>query len=225
MELQQPDFWITPPSPSDTALSLFAKSVRDTTAENLESDFYDAGVLKSLLGFKPFLRNQAKSVEIMARTASQEHVTLTMVEMDKAERLKVRTPDPQAFIVSGHLDAIQHSQKRFQLILPQGQSIPGRIDEEFMATESLRNFWGKEVTVKGMVHFKPSGRIQLLQAHQIKLKEAGDEVFEEMPTIQSEAEFASTTFQAANGKDWLKEVWGKWPGEESIEELLETLKR
>ena len=24
-------------------------------------------------------------------------------------------------------------------------------------------------------------------------------------------------------QDWLKEVWGKWPGEESIEELLAAL--
>ena len=224
-ELQQPDFWIKPPEPSDTALSLFAKSVHDTTAENLESDFYDAGVLKSLLAFKPFLKNQAKCVEISANGRTNEHVKLTLAEMDKAERLKVRTPDPQAFIVSGHLDAIQHSQKRFQLVLPQGQSIPGRIDEEFMSTESLRKFWGKEVTVKGLVHFKPSGRIQLLQAHHIKPKEAGEEVFEEVPTIQSEAEFVSATLQAANGKDWLKDVWGKWPGEETIEELLEALKR
>jgi hypothetical protein len=24
--------------------------------------------------------------------------------------------------------------------------------------------------------------------------------------------------------DWLKEIWGKWPGDESIEELLAALK-
>lgn len=26
-------------------------------------------------------------------------------------------------------------------------------------------------------------------------------------------------------QDWLKEVWGKWPGDESIEDLLAALKK
>jgi hypothetical protein len=224
-ELSQQDFWVQAPSPDDTALSLVAKSVHDTTAENLESDFYDAGVLKSLLDLKPFLKTQAKAVEISAKGRPQEHIRLRMEEMAKAERLKVKTPEPQAFLVSGHLDAIQHSRKRFQLVLSDGQVIPGRIDEEFVSAEKLRQFWGKSVTVKGTVHFKPSGRIQLLEAQMIKPKEAGDEVFEEMPSAQSEAVFVAEVFQAANKRDWLKEVWGKWPGEESIEELLEGLKR
>jgi len=224
-ELQQQDFWVTPPGPEDTALSLFARSVTDTTAENLESDYYDAGVLRSLLGFKPFLKTMADSVELIAPGRPRENVTLTMAEMEKAERLKVRTPEPQAFIVAGHLDAIQHSRKRFQLVLPETQVVPGRVDEEFMSTEDLRQFWGKKVTVKGTVHFKPSGRVQLLEAQMIRAAEPGEEVFAEMPQAQSEAEFASAAFGAVERKDWLQEVWGKWPGDEPVEEILLELKR
>jgi hypothetical protein len=223
-ELQQQDFWVTPPAPEDTALSLFARSVTDTTAENLESDYYDAGVLLSLLGFKPFLKTMAHSVELIAPGRPCENVTLSMAEMEKAERLKVRTPEPQAFIVSGHLDAIQHSRKRFQLVLPDTQVIPGRVDEEFISTEDLRQFWGKEVTVKGTVHFRPSGRVQLLEAQLIRTKEPGEELFAEMPQVQSEAEFAAEAFHAVERKDWLQEVWGKWPGDESMEEILQGLK-
>jgi hypothetical protein len=224
-ELQQQDFWVKAPSSEDTALSLFAKSVLDTTSENLESNYYDAGVLKALLGFKSFLKTDAKSVELFSRLRPQENVKLTMEEMEKAERLKICTPEPQATIISGQLDAIQHSRKRFELVLPEGQVVPGRINEEFLSPEKLREFWGKDVTVKGVVHFRPSGRIQLLDAQIIKPKEPGEEVFSEMPTVQSEAEFLATTLQAANGKDWLKEIWGKWPGDEPIEEILEGLKR
>lgn len=224
-DLQQQDFWAKAPAASDTALSFFSRSVQDTTAENLESEYYDAGVLRGLLALKPFFKTEAKSVELSAKGRREEHVMLTMAEMEKAERLKVRTPDPQAFVVSGHLDAIQHSRKRFQLVLPNSQAIPGRVDEEYISAENLREFWGKDVTVKGTVHFKPSGRVQLLEAHVITLKAPGDEVFAEMPMVQTEVEFLSNTQQAAERKDWLKEVWDKWPGDEPIEELLAALKR
>lgn len=222
-ELQQQDFWIQPPSPDDTALTLFSRSVCDATAENLESDYYDGGVLKALLDLRPFFK-EAKSLELIAKGRPQEHVKLTAREIEKAERLKIRTPDPRAFLVSGHLDAIQHSRKRFQLVLPNGQVIPGRIDEEFISAENLRQFWGKEVTIKGTVHFKPSGRIQLLDAQLIKAKEPGEEVYAEMPAVQTEAQFVASTFQAGDRKDWLKDVWGKWPGDETIEDLLADLK-
>src|SRR6266566_9189372 len=59
-ELQQQDFWVKAPSSSDTALTLFARSVHDATAENLESEYYDAGVLSSLLNLKPFFKTEAK---------------------------------------------------------------------------------------------------------------------------------------------------------------------
>src|SRR5207237_4848824 len=113
---------------------------------------------------KSFFKTEAKSVELIATGRPQENLTLAMSEMEKAERVKVRMPEPQAFLVSGRLDAIQHSRKRFQLLLPEKQPIPGRISEEFLSAENLRQFWGKDITIKGTVHFRPSGRIQLLEA-------------------------------------------------------------
>jgi hypothetical protein len=192
-EIQQPDFWMTAPAPSDTALSLFARSVRDATAEVLESDYYDAGVLRGLLGLKSLLKNEVTSIELVAEGRPDEGVTLTMNEMEKAERLKIRTPDPQPCVVAGELDAIQHGRKRFQLRRANGQLIPGSIHEEFISAERLREFWGKQVTVKGTLHFKASGKIQLLQAHSIAARAIGDEPMEQMPLVQTEAEFVAAS--------------------------------
>ena len=62
--IQQQDFWYVVPKPEDTALTLLAKSVRDTTKEVLDSDAYDRGILDSLLQFKPFLRSSAEKIEL-----------------------------------------------------------------------------------------------------------------------------------------------------------------
>ena len=219
-QIKQQDFWIAPPDPKDTALTLLASSVQDTTAENPESDFYDAGVLKSFLSLKPFLKSEASSIELRSEGRPREDVMLTLQEMEKAERLRVRIPEPQSVVVSGQLDAIHHSTKQFQLALTDGQIIPGRINEEHLAAENMREFWGKEVTIRGTMHFKPSGRAQLLAAELIKLKEAGEELFQYVPRVQTEACFVSETTHDAERRDWLHDLWGKWPGDEPVEEIL-----
>lgn len=221
--ISQKDMWYTPPQADDTAFTLLSRSVRDTTAENLESDYYDGGVLSGLLALKPVLKTEVTSIELRAKGRRGENFKLGLAEMEKVERLKQRTPEPRAFIVSGHLNAIEHHRKRFQLLLSDGQVVPGRVDAEFMDAEAMRQFWGRKVTVKGMVYFRPSGKIQLLESHLIKSMENGEEIFEAMPQEQTEAEFVRTVAQAGERRGWLKNVWGKWPGDESVEDLLAAL--
>jgi len=147
-------------------------------------------------------------------------------DMEKVRGIEIRTPEARLFLLSGTLDAIEHSRKRFSLALRDGRRLPGRIDEEFLGTEELRRFWGREVTVKGQVFFKPSGNVQLVQAQHLKEKEAGDQIFERAPAAQSEFGFVRDSTTVASAKSgWLRDVWGKWPGDEPIEELLEALKR
>lgn len=222
-ELRQQDLWVTPPAPGDTALTLFAKSLHDTTKENLESDYYDAGVLKGLLAFKRFMKTDASAVEILAKSRPADRISLTSSALEKVERLKVKTPEPRAVIISGHLDAIQHSRRRFLLALPD-QTIQGRVDDKHLTAENLREYWGKKVTIKGIIHFKPSGKVQLLEAHMIKHKERGEEIFEEIPHAFTEAELFGETLHKSGKKDWLQKVWAQWPGDESIEEILQDLK-
>lgn len=222
-ELRQQDFWITPPSPGDTALTLFAKSLHDTTKENLESDYYDSGVLKGLLSFKRFMKTDVSTIEILSKARPADRISLTSSGLEKVERLKVKTPEPHAIIISGQLDAIHHSRRRFLLALPD-QTIQGRIDDKHLTAESLREYWGKEVTIKGIVHFKPSGKVQLLEAHVIKHKAPGDEIFAEMPQAFTDIELFGEVVQKPDRKDWLQKVWAQWPGDESIEEILQDLK-
>ena len=198
-ELDQADFFGNPPSGDDTALSLFARSVQATKVEDIESNSYDRGVLKSLLDFRRLFRGVATSIEL------RRH----------------RIPEPQAFVVSGKLDSIHHSERRFWLELPDGQRVPGRVDEEFLAAEDLRGLWGRKVTIKGLVHFRPSGKVQLLEAQTLAAAETGDEIFSVPPRVEETPFLFDATRIDSTAIGQLR---GKWPGEESIEELLEALR-
>jgi hypothetical protein len=222
--IRQQDFWYIAPEPEDTALTLLSKSVHDTTAEALDSDTYDGGVLDGLLQFKPFLKNSAKKIELKCVSRPKERFELGERELTKIQRLRAKTPEPRSFVISGRFDVIEHQKKRFHLVLGNGETILGTIDTEHLDVEHMRQFWGKKVTIKGLVHFRPSGRPRLIEAQVIKAMEQGEEVFETLPQEPSQIEFLNSVRETAVTREgWLKEVWGKWPGDEPIEDLLAAL--
>lgn len=223
--LSQQDFWIERPSAQDTALTLLSNSVRDATAEDMESEYYDAGLLSSLAGLKQVLLHKAETIEIKARARPEEVIRLNLDVLAKVERLRIRTPDAKTFVVAGLLNQIEHSEKRFTLVLRDGQIIKGRIDEATLTDESLRKYWGKNVSIKGLVHFRPNGRPKMIEAHLIKLQEEGEQVFEQLPLVQTDTEFVNSVRSSADHGDWINAIWAKWPGDEPIEELLQELKR
>jgi hypothetical protein len=62
------------------------------------------------------------------------------------------------------------------------------------------------------------------RAQVIKPMEEGEEVFANLPIEPSQIELIKSVQETAAARQgWLKEVWGKWPGDESIEDLLAAL--
>jgi hypothetical protein len=225
-QIQQQDFWYIAPEPEDTALTLLSKSVRDTTAEAIDSNAYDGGVLDSLLEFKPFLKHFAAKIELKCVSRPRERFELGERELTKIERLKAKIPEPRAVVLSGRFDVIEHQKKRFHLVFANGESLLGTIDTEHLDVEHMRQFWGKNVTIKGIVHFRPSGKPRLIEAQVIKPMEEGEEVFGTLLEEPSQIELLKSVRETAAARQgWLKEVWGKWPGDEPIEDLLAALKQ
>lgn len=222
-QIRQQDLWRVAPRPDDTAFTLLAKSVHDTTAGELESDSYDRGVLESLLEFKPFLKNYADIVELRCPTRPKEHFKLGDTELERIQKLKAKTPEPRAIMLAGQFDAIEHSKRRFHLVLGSGESVLGLIDPTYLGVEDMRQFWGKKATIKGIAHYRPSGKPRLIEAQIIKPMEEGDEIFSAVPQVQTESAFFKEMKEAEMNRGWLKEVWGKWPGDEPIEKLLAAL--
>ena len=86
-------------------------------------------------------------------------------------------------------------------------------------------YWGKKATIKGIVHFRPSGKPRLVEAQVIKIMDEGEEFFDNIPQVQTEAAFLKTTKEAAVQTGWLKEIWGKLSCDEPIETLLAALRK
>jgi hypothetical protein len=222
-QIKQQDLWYSKPKPEDTALTLVGRSVNDAILGNLESLAYDKGVLDGLLSFETFFKTHGTRIVVQALGRSRENFVIDCETLDHARRLKADTPEPTAFVISGKFDLIQHSSRRFRLALSNSQVIPGTIDPTILSVEHMRDFWGKKVTIKGLVHFNPGRKVRLLEAQTIKLAEQGEEIFEKMPTAPKAMGLFESDVHKLNAAPGLEQVWDKWPGDESVEELLTAL--
>ena len=137
--------------------------------------------------------------------------------------LKQDTPEPSTFVITGKFDLIQHSRQKFHLVLSNGQVIPGVINPEILDVENMREFWGRRVTIKGLVHFNPGRKVRLFEAQSIKPAESGEEIFERVPKAPEPQLLFDVESPKLSAAPALEEIWGRWPGDESIDELLTAL--
>ena len=142
-------------------------------------------------------------------------------------------PVPRAFVVSGRLDEIGHGSRRFRLLV-EGGSLPGRLTGSGIDVELLRPLWGGQATVQGVVHFKASGEPRFMEAHRISPRAEGDRFFAAMPEAERAAALVGDSLSTpkrtrpasrveAIGRVDPMVLWGTWPGDEPIEELLAQL--
>lgn len=128
----------------------------------------------------------------------------------------------QAFVVSGRLDEIGHDRSRFRLVVGDEGTLLVRLDRA-LDVKSLHPLWGRRVTVQGTVHFKSDGRPRLMEARRVSPRAEGDAVFESLPSVA-----AAESAARLRDVDQIRHVdpmvlWGTWPGDEPIEELLVQL--
>jgi hypothetical protein len=223
-QFSQQDFWIAAPRAEDTALSLAAAAVQEAGSPGMSGERFDAGVLSAVLKIGKVLPRTA-SVELLPGAGATGGFHLDATAFERLEERKKQLPPPRAFVVSGTLDRIEHSRRRFVLVLPDSHRLAGRSHTEFLDLEQLRTLWGRKVTLEGMVHFKPNGTPRMMEARKLKPQEPGEEMFERMPgglAVLAEPELFPQLRPKAAG-DPMK-LWNTWPGEESVEELLAALK-
>jgi hypothetical protein len=208
--------------PGDTSLTLLSKAISDAASENMESYYFDANVLDALLSFKSITKN-SKELIINSKTKKEDSFKVSNMEIKKIKKLKIEIPKPHTTVLSGFFNLIEHSNQRFQLKLPDGRNINGIVDPSYVDFEKMRELWGRRVTIKGKAYYKPSGNLRSIEAQLISPSGEGDEILEKIPQKQKNFKFYEDFLTERNANKSLEKIWGKWPGDESIDELLNAL--
>ena len=222
----QQQFWpdqakVETPARDDTALDLASLAIHEAQAEDSPGDRFDGSVLDAILGFRNAARTSALRYELVPQDSAHESFVLDARSYARIEARLKAIPPPKAFIVSGRLDKIEHDAGRFRLLVNPRSALLGRLDPKALNVEALRPLWGKQTTVEGMVHFKANGQPRLIEARRIGGRVEGDAIFEEMPAAEIPGARLFTPAQERQARSFdPMSIWGAWPGDEPIEELL-----
>ena len=213
------------PSLDDTALDLAAFAIEEAEAGDSQGDRFDSAVLEAILKFKEAGGNTGVCYELVPQGTARGRFRLSEdVCVRLNERLKTIVA-AKAFVVSGWLDEIKYGGNRtFRLWLLEGRHLSGRLHPDFLDIEALRPLWGKRVTVEGTVHFRANGLPRFIRARRVSRFSEGDDCFEETPAMDIPGSQGLTSAQERQARfSNFMELWGSWPGDEPIDELLAQL--
>jgi len=225
--IQQQDVWQPKPRPDDTVLTLLGRALHDVEAEKRDSERYDRGVLDAIARFGRVVQN-GETVAVTDPVTKAPTFQIEREHVDRAKQLEKDTPDPQAVVLSGELSMIRDKPRTFQLRTHDGKQVRGTVEGGAVEAERPWDLWQHKVTVQGKAHFTPAGTLRFIQARVVRPFTANDKLFEKSKEqIEHEAArqrpISPRDLHALDAGSGIKKIRGTWPGDESIDEILNAL--
>jgi hypothetical protein len=204
--------------PADaTALTLLEYALSDALEENKNSDYLDHRILASLGGLESIFRHGFDAFTF----DNNPQYRVTKAEIRTIKKMRAE-PSPQKTVIVGALDSISVSRNSLE-ILVDGKKIRGTLTAQ--KGEEYGSLLGKNVVIDASAYFKLSGNIRWLSVSHLAEASESDRVFAQLPQssprLLSELKPRESPSLGTNG---MENVFGKWPGDETEEELLAMLK-
>lgn len=201
-----------------TAVELFGDVLSAALEGQKEQVMADRALLDTCVRFARAAGGAFDAVRLDGLSGRTRSITVGRDDIPKIELLRDETPGPQAVRVSGILDTISASKSEVLLILPDGDKIAARVEDHDLAT--LQRLFGANVVVSGIAHYRPSGRLLIIDAESLSEAREADALFATAPAAVRP--FAPLVPQDEHSG--VAAFFGKWPGDETEEELLEALR-
>lgn len=187
-----------------------------------DSDLFDQPLLATFRRFERVLAAGFSSIEL---TNGKKHAGRVVVDSDSVaalDRLIRATPHPQRTRISGTLDTIRHSDRMFTLLMEDGKAVKGIADG--VAAEQLAGLFGQQVVVTGTAFFRPSGALLRVEADAVDAAGADVAVWSRAPVPLFRDLDSGTLRQPQGLRSGVNAIIGRWPGEESEEEIVSALR-
>lgn len=204
-------------TPADaTALDLFLDAARDASEGKRDSERLDAGVLDILGRTSSVFAKGGTRLTIGGEGFSPVVIVPATVEI--IGRLADETPPSRFARVRGVLDTLTVSTKSLILRLEDGRQLRGFATD--IAIDTLKDLHGKDVVLEGHVTFRPSGDALRIQAESAFEAKPGDLLWTQLPKGDSVVSRPRPTASPTG----LDVFFGKWPGDESDDELAKAMR-
>ena len=203
-----------------TAIDIFGQLLATILEGERDDVVADRALLDSCARFARVSGGGYDGISLEGLRGRTAPLVIRSSDAPRIEVLRDETPRPQAARVAGTLDTVSASRSDVVLTLKDGTRVPGRMEEHNL--EALRSLLGKEVVVSGMAHYRPSGRLLLVDVEALDVARAEDRVFQKAPVARKQKVVIEPT--GASDTSGVSAFFGTWPGEETDAELLEALR-
>ena len=187
-----------------------------------DSDLFDQPLLSTFRRFDRILAAGFSSFEFANWKRDRARVVVVVESMMAVDRLIRSTPEPQRTRVSGTLDTIRHSDRMFTLLVEGGQAVQGIA--EGVAAEQLAGLFGESVVVSGTAVFRPSSGLLRIEAEAIDAAGSDAAVWARVPAPLFRVMDAANLREPQGPRSGVNAIIGRWPGEESDEEIAAALR-
>jgi hypothetical protein len=203
-----------------TPMALVIQTFRSALLEEEDKDNLDKPLLKTLLKFKKnFISDN--EVFFFSNRHSIPEIEITKNDFKKIETLDESIPEPKKIIINGQLDEMKVSKNKLGLVTQYG--FVNIFANDNTIIKGIVNYMGKEVTISGMAHFKPNGQLSYIEIQEYFEPGKKDSFHSRKPVSMNIEQ--QVLFQIKQGKkrNPLSAITGKWPGDESFDDLMKML--
>jgi hypothetical protein len=221
----QGELWSTRPDPEDTAFDLLGDVLNDVSSENEDSERFDQYLLKSLAAFKYVLNGSYQQMLVSGRRYPLDApAVMDKSTISSAKTLYTKTPAPTRVRLVGVLDAVRISTQTFSLKLDDGHEVQGVFGEgDFDGVLELLKA-KRRVLVRGDAFYRPSGQLLLIDAEEVTAGDGQPSIWSRVPQVAEGSLNRPGIHRRQTKSSGLAAIIGKWPGEETDEQINEALR-
>ena len=219
---QQELFEMGRPAPTDTGFDSLGDVLSDLSANNSDSARFDRSLLRRVASFKRGFNGTFQEVDFTGqRYKIEQPAVLNAGIIQTAECFTSETPRPERVRVVGTLDMIRASTQAFALKLDDAQEIRGVMVTGEIAEQ--KQLLEKRVMILGKAIYRPSGRLLRVDAEEMTSAAADDTFFSKIPKPSRQKLDGREIVREQSHKSGLAAIIGKWPGDETDEEIEAAL--
>jgi hypothetical protein len=207
---------------SDSAFGVMEQTLRMAVDGRSDSDLFDQPLLSTFGRFDRVLSAGFSSIELTNGSLGAPRVIVNDDSITAVDRLIRSTPEPQRTRVSGTLDTIRHSDRMFTLLMEDGKAVKGIA--EGVAAGQLADLFGHSVVVSGTAVFRASGGLLRIEADDIDAAGSDAAVWARVPAPLFRIIDGANLRQPQGPRSGVNAIIGRWPGEETDEEIAGALR-
>ena len=220
---KQRKLWSDLPDPQETAIQVLARVVNDVRFANAESTRYDPGLLRVAQHLDSLFVRDLKAIRLPdAPDDTQLRAILDREVPIHARQLSSSTPPPRQVRLAGTLDMVRYSTRAFALKLADGKEVQGVLEQTGII-ETLSKFLNKKIVIVGKAIYRPSGSVLRIDAQHVEEDSGESSQFSRVPPpLSRKPSIGKAKTETAKGG--IDAFFGIWPGDETDEELLASLR-